>query len=193
MLLRAQCLQANRHARFEGRQAPLPFRLPVVEAFLVDREKSRNRHARSGGAKEIVGNRHVRARFGAAGELGGYGVDCRVPHLTGDSALPDELVELCPVTLQHLGERFGSAPDRCRPNRLVRFLRVLRAGAIDRLRAGHIGGPERVRDVLAKLRHRIGREGDRIGPHVGDEAHCAIPGIDALVELLWPRAWFGWP
>ena len=104
VLLRPQRLEPDDLAFLQGRQAPLLLRRLVVETFLVHREKAGVRHARSGGAQQVVGNGRVRPGLGPAGEFDGHRVDRRVQHLAGHGALPDELVELRLILRQDLGE-----------------------------------------------------------------------------------------
>ena len=184
MLLRPQRLQIDRRALLQGGQTPLLLGLAVVDALLVDGKKSGDRHGRPGGAKKLVGDGRVRPGSGAARELDGDGVYRRVPHLAGDGAFPDQLVELRLIARERPGKRFRGARDGGRPDRLVRLLRIPCAGAKDARLARHVAGAERLRDVVANLRHRLGREGGRVGAHVGDETDRAITGVDTLVELL---------
>ena len=77
------------------------------------------------------------------------------------------------------------AVDVRRPDRLVCFLRVLDFGLVLRRCFGKVLCAECIGDHLTGSRLRFGRDGRRVGAHVGDQANrFAFTDVDALIQLL---------
>ena len=66
----------------------------------------------------------------------------------------------------------------------MRFLRILRFGAVGPRFFRQPLLPVKLHDHLADLSDGLLREIQRIGAHVGDQADCAFTDIDTLVKLL---------
>ncbi len=73
---------------------------------------------------------------------------------------------------------------RCGSYRLVGFLRILRLRLIEVRLFRHDLGAEFTRDHRPDIAQGIGRQGHRVGSHVGDQALVASADVDAFVELL---------
>ena len=110
-------------------------------------------------------------------------VDGRV-HLRRDGALPDELVELVLIRIEEPAHVLGVARGRRRPNRLVRFLRVLGLRRVAARLVGQILGAEALGDDAANLVERLVGERHGVGAHVADQTDGAFADVDALVEPL---------
>ena len=147
----------------------------VILALEIDAHETGFRDGRAAGAKNAL----------VTGcEIGRDGVDCGVCHLACDGAFPDELVELALLVAQGMGDLLRDVANRCRANRLVRFLGVFRLGleASGLLRM-HLLAPC-FADVVANFVDRLVRERHRVCPHVGDQADSTLADVHTLVELL---------
>ena len=124
-----------------------------------------------------------RCRFGllARHHVDGDGVEQRVRHLRGDRALPDERVQLVLVRVDLAFELRRQDGGGRRANGFVRFLRVARLGLVDARLFGHGFLAVFLLDDFAHLAHRVDREAQRVGTHVGDEADGAFAEIDTFI------------
>ena len=137
-----------------------------------------------GGEKPAEGDdRAARREFGdrprgGGGCRGRAGLDAhrrRLPagirHLAGDSALPDQVVQLPVVAAQRALELARRAEHVARGSHgLVRLLRVLRLARVDARGLGDaVGAIERDR-LRARRIHRLLRKRGRVGAHIGDVA-----------------------
>jgi hypothetical protein len=112
-------------------------------------------------------------------------VEDRRRHLTGNEPLPDQVVQAELVRIEEGADLLRVALSRRRTDRLVRFLSQTAPGAVDtrsyrnQLRTVLRG------DHSPRLGNRRLRDGDRVGPHIRDQADAlAAVDRDALVELL---------
>jgi len=179
MLIGVDALQRDAVADLHRRQFAafvLVIGTARVLALLVHGKKTRidDRGARRAKAVRIAG--------------GKFDADCVERgrhHLRGDGAFPDQLVQAAAIVIEkarHAGRR---AQGRGRPDRFMRFLRVLGFGLVFVGRIGHRAGTEVARDHIAQLGHRLVGQADRIGTHVADQADRALVAQgDTLVQLL---------
>ena len=185
MLVAVHFEQGDHVAVFHGRQDAIVFvlRFAVVDVFLVDG------HVAGLHQRGAVGAQHVAAggvRFAVLGLLAGqhvdgHGVEQRVRHLRGDRALPDERVQLELVRID-LAFELRRQDGRGRgANGLVRFLRIARLGLVDARLFGHGFLAVFLRDDFAHLAHRVDRQAQRVGTHVGDETDGAFAEIDTFI------------
>ena len=106
-------LRQNRFLIFElGRRIVAAFDVGATEARKLDRLAARRQD-------DGLAARPLRRN------LDGRPQDARVHHLRRHRALPDQLVDLQVVGIEHAFELRGREPEIGRPNRFVRFLRVL--------------------------------------------------------------------
>ena len=136
----------------------------------------------------------VEFHYGAVGAqhgvpVGGGNVDrdlfhYRRFHLAGDSAFPDQVVQLALVLTEILAHLVRPAAEICGAHGFMRFLRVLGFVAI---------GVGRIRNVfVAVILTDRGPNGDdgflrhvhAVRPHVGDQPDGLAPDIDTLVQFL---------
>ena len=101
------------------------------------------------------------------------GGETRVAHLARHEALPDEAVDAHLLCIEHTGEALGRAHGAGRADGLVGFLGAARAGLVDALFRGHELGAPASGHVLAGLAAGDGRDVERVGSHIGDEADRA--------------------
>ena len=147
-----------------------------VAAFFVDGEKARIDHGCAARAEH-----RVVARI----EIDRHGVERRVLHLARDRALPDQLVKFALVVAEVLGHLARRVQRRSRADRFVGFLRVLLFAAVEVRRLGQALGAVVARDDLADFGDRIGREADRVGTHISDQADRAFTADrNTFVEAL---------
>ena len=123
MLFAEYPVDRNRFLFLQDGQLGFFFLLDVVGIFQVHRHEAGENQDLAGGAEQSVG---VPGRdIDAGGVVPGW------RHLAGDRALPDHLVERGLVRRQvSLRTESGVRNDRCRPDRLVRFLGVLGLAAV---------------------------------------------------------------
>ena len=98
-----------------------------------------------------------------------------VVHLTGDRALPDQLVELGLIGIQLAGLFEGPKHGPCWANRLVSFLGILCFLRVDAGRSRKIWRTVLGRDQTPGGIDGLLREGHGVGPHVGDPAVLVQP------------------
>ena len=147
----------------------------VVLAFQVDLHEAGHGDGGAGGAQGVA--------FAAA-EVHGHLVDGGVDHLAGDGALPDEVVELVLVGAEIGLQFFRRARGGGGAHRLVGFLGVFGAVGVGAWAGRDVVGAVALGDEIAQLGDGVVGQGHRVGPHVGDQAHRAVAGVDAFVELL---------
>ena len=129
----------------------------------------------------------------AGGQIHADGVEGGRHHLAGDGALPDQFVQAAAVVVEILRHLRRRAQRGGRADRFVRFLRVLGLGLVDVGLVRHRLGAEIARDHVADLAQRFGRQADRVGTHVADQADRAfVADRHAFVQLLRHAAWCGW-
>ena len=98
----------------------------------------------------------------------------RVDHLRRHRALPDQLVDAEVVAGEHAFERRGRAREVRRPNRFVRFLRVLDLRRVP-ARRGVVLVAEQLADRARRFRERFVAQRRRVGAVVGDVAVLKQP------------------
>ena len=105
------------------------------------------------------------------GDRDGRGRSLGVGHLRCDGALPDQVVELPVVAVQHaLQLARGAERVARRADRLVRLLGVLALALVDAGLLGHgLGAVQRLRLGASRV-DRLLRERGRVGAHIGDVA-----------------------
>ena len=180
MLLRVKRRQPHRIAHLHGRQHVVAVVLDgVVASFLVDGDVARLDQGGAVGAQQVA-RRSVAARE----HVDRHGVEHCVRHLAGDRALPDERVEFELVGVEEPLDVRRHDGRRSRAHGFVRFLGVLRLGAVD----AHLFGDRllavQALDGGANLGDRLGSQRHRIGAHVGNKADAAFADVDAFVQLL---------
>ncbi len=105
-------------------------------------------------------------------------------HLTGQKTVPDKTVEPQLWPAQISTQAVGSTVDVGGSNGLVSLLRAL-AGTVDIWLGRQILRAEILFDIFGSLLLCLGSDIERVGTHIGDQAHRAFPAtFDALVELL---------
>ena len=104
-------------------------------------------------------------------------------HLAGDGPLPDQFIKLALITIE-LVQIFGPAAHIGGADRLVRFLGVLGLGFIDAGVLGHIIGTVGFADETPRLADSLARNGDAVGPHIGDKPDRLAIDVDAFVQPL---------
>ncbi len=98
----------------------------------------------------------------------------RVDHLRRHRPLPDQLVDLELVGVEHAFELTRREPEVGRADRFVRFLRVLHARLVA-ARPVVVLGAEHLADHARRFLHRLVRQRGRVGAVIGDEAfHLAV-------------------
>ena len=111
------------------------------------------------------------------------GEDGRV-HLARDEPAVDQLVELELVDREAVADPLGGQAEVGRPYRLVRLLRGLARGVLERL-GGQIAVAVLVLDQFPDALERLLRDAEAVRPHVGDQADRPGPvHVDPLVQLL---------
>ena len=151
----------------------------VVVAFLIHRDEAGAHEHRARGAE----------RNAAVGRLAGGEIERdRVVHgrvhLRRDGAFPDQLVELELIRIEELAHVLGVTRGRRRPNRFVRFLRVLRLGGVTPRLVRQIVGAETLGDDAADLGQRLVGERHGVRAHVADETDGAFADVDPFIETL---------
>jgi len=158
------------------RTGPAALRLRIIPALAVDPQKAVEGDDRAGGAEH-----HLRVFRGDIHrhlvEYGGF-------HLARQRPLPDQRVEAALVAVQVGGDVGRLARKIGGPDRLVRFLGVLRLGLVQARLVGDIAAAELGVDHPPAGGDRLGRHLHAIGSHVGDEADRLAADADALVEPL---------
>ena len=176
MLLTIELVDRQLLVFLQHRQFAFALFLRVVLVFVIDRIKARKNHGLAGGAEEVL--------FAADGDIHGNRIELGGRHLAGDGALPDHFVKASLVLVHVAAQALRRARDRCRPNGLVRFLRVLRfVDVLDRL-AGQVVFAVLLADVGAGVGKRLVGQAYRIGTHIRDETDGAIADVDAFIQIL---------
>ena len=177
VLLLVEALQLQRLPLGQRRQRGGLFLLVIVAGFLIH----------GGVAGELQAAR-ARAEFmHARGDLDGDAVIDGVRHLAGEEAAPDEPVEAVLLARKVALEALGREVHVGGTDGLVR---VLRAGL--GLEAAGRGGiivlAVAAEDESLRGGERLLADAQRVGTHIGDQAHGALAGdVHALVELLGDR------
>ena len=119
-----------------------------------------------------------------AGDLDRRAQQLGVGHLRGHGALPDELVELQLVALEHALERLRRAAEVGGADRLVRFLGVADLGLV-LARSLVVVVAVHLAHGLAGLAERLVAERGRVGAVIRDQAlEVAAADVDALEQPL---------
>ncbi len=148
----------------------------AVLALFVDSQEARIDDRGAAGAEGM---------FVAAGEFNGDRVEGGGDHLAGDGALPDKLVQASAVLVEEAGNLGRGTQGGGRSDRFVRFLGVFRFGLVEIGSIGQGAGAEVAGDHVAQFGQGFGRQIDRVGSHVADQADRAFAAEgDAFVELL---------
>ncbi|OQC25448.1 MAG: hypothetical protein BWX70_02469 [Verrucomicrobia bacterium ADurb.Bin070] len=110
--------------------------------------------------------------------------DARRSHLAGDKPFPDQFIKAQRRRVQNASETFRRAGHLGRADRLMGLLRA-RTALVEVWCLRIIGSAIRLVDEGARGGLRIPRDIDRVGTHVGDQAHRrAASQLHALVEFL---------
>ncbi len=139
-----------------GKQAVLVV-IGIVAAFLVDREEARIFHHLAGGAQFVLAGGFAQRDRGA--------LELRGRHLAGHRALEHEIVKLALVARTH-----AVAREIGRPDRFVRFLRVLGLRLVNARLFGQRVAAIAIGHCLAAFRNRAAIHLHAVGTHVGDRA-----------------------
>ena len=178
VLFRADAQQVQLLALDQGRQLAflVVVRLPgVVAPLQVDAHEAGGGDVGAGGAEEI-------ARPGP--QVDGHLVDEGVLHLAGQGALPDQLVE-APLLLGEMGDDLRrQAADGGGADGLVGLLGVLGLGLVAARLIREVIGAVALGHVAADLLQGLVGQVDRVGAHVGNQAHGPAADVHPLVELL---------
>ena len=134
----------------------------LVAAFLVQREVAGEEHDLAGGAEDGPAR--------PVAQLDGRPLEPRRRHLACQRAIVDQLVEP-----RMVARRRARPAEVGRPDRFVRFLRVLDLALILARPVGHVARVIAVRDRLARRADRFRRHVDAVGPHVGDQPVLVEP------------------
>jgi len=150
----------------------------VVLALLVEREEAVELHHGARRAQIDDTARCFRSNIGGGAlEFGGF-------HLARHHAQPNQLIEPRLVVIEERFHLARAAPHIGRPDRLVRFLRVLRLGLVLAGRGGDIVLAVVGSDQMARGGKRLFGDVDAVGAHIGDEADRLAVDVDAFVEPL---------
>ncbi len=114
---------------------------------------------------------------GGALELGGF-------HLARHRAQPDQLIEPGLIGIEKVFGLARPAGEVGRPDRLVRFLRVLGLGLVAARRMGNVVRAVIGLDDAAHRGDRFVGDLHAVGAHIGDEADRLAADVDAFVEPL---------
>ena len=178
MLGRVDLVLFQRLSLSQRRQAAGILVLLVVLAFLIKFQEAVEADDLAGGAQI------KRPGAGFRLDFDGGALQQRRFHLARDHAGPDQFIEFGLIRLQEAGDILGQARHVGRTDRLMRLLGVLRLDLIFTRDARHIFGAEFLADHRARGRHRLRRDIDAIGTHVGDEARRFAANIDAFIKAL---------
>ena len=171
VLFRLELLQVERLVDRQRGQLPL---LVVVGVPLPDPIKAVEHEHRSVGSKHVIGGADVDSGLG----------EPRRGHLAGGEALPDQSIEPELVRGQKRANRIRGALDIGWTDRLVGILdRAL--GLELHFVATRVGRAVTFGDEMAGRGRRIVRDPERVGAHVGDQAHRPLRSeLDTFVQLL---------
>src|SRR5439155_7678057 len=149
--------------------------LGLLRAFGVDAKEAIEEDAATVRAEYVLRRLDVQPRV----------LEPRRRHLRCDRALPDHRVEAQLFRLQEPLDAVRAARKIGRPDRLVRFLRTLRARLVVARLVQRVLGAELVCDDIASLVQCALCDVERVGAHVRDQPDGAARSHrDALVELL---------
>ena len=130
------------------------------------------------------GENHPFALAGGRGDLDARLFHTRVHHLRRHRALPDQLVQAQVVAVEHRRQPRRRHAEIGRPDRLVRFLRVLHLRLIA-ARAVVVLGTKHVANHARRLVQRLFAQGRAVGAVVGDETfHLPVAHLDPLKQAL---------
>ncbi len=121
---------------------------------------------------------------GAAGQIHRDRIQGSRDHLASDGTFPDQFVQRVLIGVEMSADRFRRHRHHGWADRLVCLLGILGLGLEQPgtgrqiLRTVALGDQDSnfVEGVLGQI--------DRVGAHVGDQTHCAVAGVDTLVQLL---------
>ena len=177
VLLRRKAVQLQHLSLGERRQLRVLFLFFIVARLLIERGITGKLDA-AGARAELVA---VRLDLHADA-----GVD-RVRHLTGEEAAPDQAVEAVLLAGEARLDALRRQLDARRADRLVRVLRA-RLGAETARGRGIVVLAIAAEDELLGGGKRLLGDAQRVGTHIGDEAHGALAlDVHALIELLRDR------
>ena len=146
----------------EGQQTVVIVVALLVEPLFIHRKETGELHDLPGRA-QLVAAGTVAHGDGRAFQRGRR-------HLAGHRALVDKVVELGRIALP------GTVAGKVgRPDRLVRFLRILGLGLVMARLFGKVVPAEAVRNRLARIADRTGVHLDAVGTHVCDRALFVEP------------------
>ncbi len=157
-----------------GGQRAVLFVVLVVAAFVVEFQEAVERDRAAGCAQFRC----------AAGDVDGDLVDFCGLHLAGNGALPHQLVQPCLIGGEVARGVLRAQRHIGRPDRFVRFLRVLDFRYVLPGAFGYVAGPELLPEMGPDRSDRLLRHLHAVGAHVGDQPDRFAIDIYALVELL---------
>ena len=131
----------------------------IVTAFLIDPQETVELHDLTGGAQADL--------FILAADLYRRALQPGAFHLTGQRALPDQIIQLALVRFGQF-QRGGILGHVRGPDTFVRFLGVLGLVFIDTRGRWHVFRAKPVLDRIAGHRHRLGGHVDTVGPHISN-------------------------
>ena len=174
-LVGVQLLQRQLLALFQRGQGGL-FLFLVVGGFLVQGGVAVKSHLVAAGAEQVVPCRDAHRD----------GVLLAVGHLAGHKPAPDQAVEPGGIAGKALLHLVGGQAGRGGADGLVGVLGGGgRAGLVLALDGADIPFAPVAADVLLGGGHRLVRDAQRVGTHIGDQADGAVAGdLDALVQRL---------
>ena len=154
----------------------------VVPPLRVHAQVAVEDHGAPGRAEPVPG------RPGGRIDVHAHLVEPSLCHLRRHGPLPDQRVQPQLVPIQRGGHPVGCPQGRRRPDRLVGLLRVPRPSLEPSgLGQGVLGAELRPHELSDLAQSRVG-DGERVGPHVGDQPDRALPGqVHSFIEALGER------
>ena len=128
--------------------------------------------------------RPERDRLVRRGNIDRHLVEHGTFHAAGDRALPNQLVETQLIGIEDMCEFARSAEEIGGPDRLMRFLSVLRLRLEHPRRRRNVGVAEILRDQRPRTGDRLAAQGNAVRSHVGDETDGFAADVGAFIEPL---------
>ena len=112
------------------------------------------------------------------------GLELRLGHLAGQEAVVDEAVEFELVRGQIFGRLFRCELGHRGADRLVGLLGSLGLGGVIFGLGGQVAVAELLLDEMACFGYGLFGQVEAVGPHIGDDPHGPLVGLDPFVEFL---------